>query len=482
MNYKKSNKENRNFMSRPRLLIPVTIQFSIRYLLRTGLLQSIAEYAQPVVLLAWDDNELRRELADMGIETFLMPKVRYDASYIKIRRQIDAGHYRRLRSPSTSIDEHRATVDCSPRVKLIKKSRALYNSFRYAAPSAMAHLLTEEKQVLRTATNLSRFERLLDDIQPDAVFSVTPFHRQEELVLRACELRHLPSCAAILSFDNITTRGWIPVIFDRYLLWNRYNQNELLRAYPEVSPDQVAIVGPAQFDFYQNASYIWDEQDWRRKLSLPREAPIILFGAGPVSIAPHEPHFLQQLDEAIQEGALPGEPVILLRRHPMDTWERWKPVLNNARHVVLDDPWPSGEIPKYSNIRRPDIEKLVSTLCHSNVHVNTSSTMTIDGAIFDRPQVGPAYDDRLKGRYSRAMRELYKREHFLPIVRSGGLDVVHNHQEMIGALNEALDSPETRSIARKKMVEEICTFTDGKCAQRVAMEMRNFLSLNIRDT
>ena len=56
-----------------RILIPLTVQFSVRYVIRTGLIEKIKEYAEPVVLLGWDDNELTKELESKGILTLQMP-------------------------------------------------------------------------------------------------------------------------------------------------------------------------------------------------------------------------------------------------------------------------------------------------------------------------------------------------------------------------------------------------------------------------
>jgi hypothetical protein len=167
--------------------------------------------------------------------------------------------------------------------------------------------------------------------------------------------------------------------------------------------------------------------------------------------------------------------VILLRRHPADTSARWADVVREAKHVVFDEPWPSGELPKYSNIRDEDIAKLVSSLKHSAVHVNVGSTMTVDGAVFDRPQVGPAYDDRPGRPYDRTMRELYAHEHFLPITRSGGLNIVHDRAALIRAVRAGLEQPHVRAAARRQLVREIITFTDGQSTQRVLAELSRLL-------
>jgi len=338
-------------------------------------------------------------------------------------------------------------------------------------------LLEVEHELLIADTNFKVFDCLLDDLKPDALLSFTPYLRLEYLLLRAAYLRKLPMCTAIISFDNLTTRGWIPAIFDAYFLWNKYNQAELYRAYPEAINSQVVIVGAPQFDFYWDKSFLWDETHWRQKLGLPFHRPVILFGAGPESIAPHEPHWLGQLDRAITDAEIPDNPVILLRRHPNDPFSRWKAVLEQTQNVVYDEPWPAGkEHIATTNVNRYAIEKLVSTLSHSAVHISCSSTMSIDGAIFDRPQIGPAYDDRPGKRFDRIVRELYLREHYLPITNSGGLAIAYSRSELLQAITSALNEPEKNAENRRRMVLEICTYADGQATTRLNQALRKWLT------
>ncbi len=237
------------------------------------------------------------------------------------------------------------------------------------------------------------------------------------------------------------------------------------------------IVGAPQFDFYWDKKYLWDESTWRQRVGIPDDRPVILFGAGHHLIVPHEPHWLAQLDDAIEAGELPNRPIILFRRHPNDALDRWLPVLNSARHIVRDDPWRISDAnPALTSIRRKDIERLASTLAHSAVHVNASSTMTIDGAIFDRPQIGPAYDDRPGRPYENLTQELYDREHYLPITKSGGLRIVRSRDEFAAAVRDGLENPEKEQAGRKHLVREICTFDDGQSTRRVSEALRSFLA------
>jgi hypothetical protein len=259
------------------------------------------------------------------------------------------------------------------------------------------------------------------------------------------------------------------------MLWNKHNQNELLRSYPAVKPDTISVTGPPQFDFYWDKSYLWDESSWRKELGLPVSAPVIFWGSGFVKIVPNETSLLMELNQAITEGRIPEKPVILFRRHPVDVESRWAPVLKHCRHVIADTPWLARETEGKTNISRYDIEKLVSTLYHSHVHVNISSTLTVDGSVFDKPQIGPAYDPEHRQKYDRVLKELYLREHYLPITYSGGLEMVQNVREFIGAIRCALKDPEKLRSGRKTIVNEICTFNDGKSTERVSNILRNNL-------
>jgi hypothetical protein len=373
------------------------------------------------------------------------------------------------------IWERRADLFRSPYTRFRRRARRQIFHAAFAIPGSLDYLHDKEEQLWRSDTNRLEVKAQVERLKPDAALSLTPYLGDEEMALRVCEKRGIPLVTSILSFDNITTRGWWPVRFDRYLVWNRYNQAELLRGYPDIAPSSISIVGAPQFDFYWDPSFCWSESEWRRELHLPANRPVILFGGGHFFCAPHEPSFLKQIDEAITSGEIPGNPVVLFRGHPVDKIDRWHVALQGAKNVVVDDPSPSDGVVGHANMSRRDIQKLASSLFHSSVHVNVASTMSIDGAIFDRPQIGPAYDDSPSRRYDLTCRELYLHEHFLPITHSGGLEIVNSRNELVQSIRSAFENPGRLAEARKKLVRELCTFEDGRASERVANEVATFL-------
>lgn len=462
--------------ARPRVLIPITIHFAVRYIVRTGLVARLRDVCVPVVGLSWDDPDLSAELAEAGIEVVRLPPGEMSVAVAAASRGLAVAFARRLASPSTAIDRTRRDVDEPTLVRWRRwassQRDALYDRFG-AETRARARL----QDLLPTDTNAGTGEAFLEAHRIDALFSVTPFAAQEMTVLFAARRLGLLCCTSILSFDNITTRPPLPILFDRYLVWNRANRDEIRRGYPSIDAGQVAIVGPAQFDFHRDPSYVLDERLWRERVGLCEGDRTILYGAGPPSVSSHEGQYVDHLCDAIEGGELPSDLRIVLRRHPNDHPGRWERFHDHPL-VVFDDP---GRIadevlrPGHVNMERSQIVALCSALAHTDVHVSVSSTMTLDGAFYDKPQLGPAYDDTGGRRHRRRAANLYAREHFVPIVASNGIELSFDRRQLVEQVRSALSWPTRLAAERQAMLETVCTFTDGAATDRVAEQIRHFL-------
>ena len=113
----------------------------------------------------------------------------------------------------------------------------------------------------------------------------------------------------------------------------------------------------------------------------------------------------------------------------------------------------------------------MSSLAHSAVHVNVCSSMTVDGAMFDRPQVGPMFVPGADGRQARLVRDFYRQEHWRPVMRSGGLAVAADESSLVAAIAGGLANPDERHEGRRRLLEEVLTFDDGRAASRVVAEV-----------
>lgn len=463
-------------MPKPRLFIPIFTHFSVRYILRTGMLDALSEFVQPLIGLSWADAELEAEFKARGAEIYQVPNFTFGADFREARELLNFWHKLYRKTITTEIDLRREGSLLSLREQLSYQKKILQDRVKVSDPKRVEDLQKEEDRLFWTETNYREFDQILETARPDVIFSITPFVNKEEPLLRCAQKRGIPAITSILSFDNVTSRTRLPIPFTHYLVWNKYNRDELLRSYPYITAEMITVTGPPQFDFYYDPSYIQEEAAWRQKLDMPTGRPVILFGGGTYRIVPNEHLFLKQLDDAISAGKVAGDPVILFRRHPGDGSDRWVEVLRNGVNIRVDRSWQASESKGQINITRADIEQLCSTLYHCAVHINSSSTLSVDGAVYDRPQIGPAYDPGFSKRFDRVLKELYIREHYIPITNSGGLDVVRSKSEYIEAVNRGFTNPEERQAGRKNIISEICTFDDGKSTSRVGKKLKELVS------
>jgi hypothetical protein len=451
-----------------RVLVPITYGFSVRYLLPTGVLSGLAQVCHPVIALGWDDPELHALLEHKGFEVLQLPLAQLSHEYRMFRRKQSILHDRRLNSPTTKIRRARQlSMMHSPRDRAVSQLRSALDAVAVSLPRAAERLALGEPEQLVRGTNLQVFEEFLKTLNLDAVLSITPYHDQDGLLLCAAQQLGLPSLTSVISFDNPTTRERMLVCSDQVLVWNQYNQNELVRSYPQLEDERVSVIGAPQFDLHRKAELRLSRDEWCRALSLPEDRPIILYGAGPAHLVPGEASLIRLLDDAIEAGSFPQQPYLLVRRHPTEPAEAWSELSGELRHGHVVDPWAAGNSSFRGWPSQEDIIIQMSSLAHATVHINVCSSMTLDGAMFDRPQIGPTFVPGATRRENSRVADMYQQEHWQPITASGGLTTVGDAEALLTATAQALEHPEVGSEARQRMIQELLTFTDGQSSQRL---------------
>lgn len=452
-----------------RLLVPITYGFSVRYLLPTGALDRLGEVSTPVVGLGWEDPALQDLLTDKGIEVVRLPTPTLSHDYRMFRRRLALLHEQRLNSVTTAI-KRRNPVDRDPSAVLraLTRTRRILDGVALRSPSGVATAEAAEPAAVATGTNIREFSDLLSRNRIDAVMSLAPYHDQEGLLLWAARELGIPSVTSVISFDNPTTRSRWMSRSDLVLVWNSYNADEVTRSYPDLTAERVSVIGAPQFDLHRRPDLVMDEDEWRKDLDIAKDRPVILYGAGPGVLVPGEARLVKGIDQAITAGRIPGSPLLVVRRHPNDRPEPWHELGRHLDNSRIVDPWPPGKSTFQSWPSHDDLVRQMSSLAHSNVHVNVCSSMTLDGAMFDRAQVGPRFVPDAGRTTQRRIRTFYKQEHWQPIANSGGLACADNQAELIAAISDGIENPDRLSGQRKEMISAVLTWDDGRSSQRLA--------------
>jgi len=442
------------------------------------MLEQMQSFCEPVVIMLWQQDDLTEELKAMGIEVYVMPAYEVSNIYKAIRLKINYWYqYFLLKTPGTVIQKKYASKFRTDKNAFKKKVKEAILWLRLTTnPNYIKRLIEQENKLILAEDTYRNYQSFVTNLKADGIFTVTPFLQEVELVARILKAQGGKLLASIHSFDNVTKRGWPAIFFDSYFVWNKYNKAELERINAGFKQqDVITIAGAPQFDFHYNDAFCWPKEVWLQKLGLPAVKKIILYAGGSTNLFPNEPQYLKDIVEAFNSGQLAGDAVILFRCHPLDAIERWQKYVGESPYVFYDHKAPSKLRLDYNNFTVEDEQRLISTLKHTDVHINLCSTMAVDGSIFNKPQIAPYYDDANKSA-EEWLRAYYRQEHYVPIVNSKVLNMATDKAGLINHVKNALQNPGAYTSHCIDCVKEIATFNDGRSTERVIAKLKELIA------
>lgn len=458
-----------------RILIPINGQGAVVHIIRSGMLDEIAKHMQPVLMLYWQDISFEKELISCGYELYTLEKFGFSPQYYRLYNRINTWYTTKaITHNSIKLTQHLHTKYRRRNRRFKTKIKDWINRlFVLSVPSWHKTWIMQEQKLMMQEMPYIKYRQWMTEKRIDCMFTVSPFLQEINLMGRVLSDMNKPVLASIHSFDNVTKRKWQPFLFHHYLVWNKHNQEELEGIYKQLNKNAVTITGAPQFDFHFDSSYIIPKEEWLKLMGLPVGKKIVLYAGGVDVHFPTEPQYVAYLNEAIDTGQIDSNTVILLRSHPLCNIERWEAFIGSAKHVVFYQPSQGSGKNNYGNVLPIDISILISSLYYCDVHINLCSSMTVDGSIFNKPQIAPYFDD-INKECEPALRAIYEQKHYRPIVESGVLQFASSKSELIELVNKNLNKPLGISNCRR-CVEEIITYTDGASAKRVYKFINSFL-------
>lgn len=463
--------------AKKRVLVPIVGKGSVVHLIRSGIIDQMRFFCEPVIGFTWCQEDLMQELTTKGFEVHLLPTYKVDEDYKHLRRKIDQWYFKFvLKTPSTQIQKQLKNGYRRKRNVFKSIVREKYEEIKsWIIPSQGKNNIENESRLIRTQQAYSIYEDWLKQMNIDGLFTVTPFLHEVELLARLLRLNNKPVIASIHSFDNVTKRGWPAIIFDFYLVWNKYNKDELLRISGEIYKENIFIAGAPQFDFHYKDSFAFEKDEWLKKMGIPAGKKIILYAGGVPSLFPDEPQYVVHLKDAIDKKMIDEDAVILVRNHPLDNIQRWEKTIEKSPVIFYDISTGGKEKMDHSNVSIDELRQFISTLSYSDVHINVCSTMAVDGSVFCKPQIGPAYNTVNKNN-AISIRNMYYQEHYVPIMKTNAVQLAHSAEQLVQLVNDALKRPSSIADTSQNCLKEIITYTDGKSSERVVTVLKTFFA------
>lgn len=329
------------------------------------------------------------------------------------------------------------------------------------------------KRLLPIVLDTTPFDEILERYKPDLVFATTIYAVDDLRLLRATKRHGITTLGMIKSWDNLSSKDFMLIPPDALIVHNELVKQEAMRMHHYPSA-RISVVGVPQFDWHVKPP-AESRDDFCKRLGLDPKKRIVTYSAMGRWYVHRERETIEMLSDIVAHEPLPHEAQLLVRMHPAypDTLPELKLLAPSA---IFEQPGAAkgtgtGIWKQDWKFSDADEEHLTAVLRFSDVIVNCGSTMILDAACLDTPTIGIAFDGGHEGEsYWRSARRFFKREHCLPIVASGGIQIAHDRRELVEQLQRYLADKKQDHEGRARMVLEQ-TGVVGGAGERLARAM-----------
>jgi hypothetical protein len=215
--------------------------------------------------------------------------------------------------------------------------------------------------------------------RPDVVVAspvLMPESDELEYVKAAAKLG-IPTVVAVMSWDNLTTKGVLHVLPDMTIVWNQAQVEEAVRLH-RVPRERAVYTGAPVFDEWFSLKPTMDRAAFCRQAGLETDGPYLLYLCSSRSIAQDETAFVAQVAAGLRAHPGTRHLSFLVRPHPSNA-EIWQGYSSDLVSV-----WPpAGASPVMAHAR----QDFYHSLYYSAAALGVNTSALIEAAIVDRPCV-----------------------------------------------------------------------------------------------
>jgi hypothetical protein len=449
-----------------RILISVPTGFQLRQFVHSGVLDLLLKRGFRILIVSpkgdWDGEGFAAEIPkqDVAVQNFSVHHGRLSWRYWTARQHL------LLKGPPTDT-LRRKMVHLRRRYPGVALAAQIGNRLLRRFPRLRRWVLRWEHLILRDKA----LDALLSTEPVDLVLMGSPgYEAQDALLLQAAVRAGIPVAAAVLSWDNLSSKGFINPQPDRLLVWSDHMRREAIELH-DVPPERIIVTGAPHYDIYANSSRFGSRSENFSCLGLDPDRRLILYGTNHTAHFPDEIEVVKRVAQWVEEESLGIPCQLWIRLHPQAVAGPYKVAADQYRDLVservkVEFP-PVQESSLLWDLPQSDLEHLVRLLRDADVVINTASTLAIDAAIFDRPVVCIAYDPAGVLPYDKSVRRYYDYTHMSHVVRAGAVQVATSPHELRQKISAYLKRPALDREGRQRIVEQQFGRIDGGSAARL---------------
>lgn len=320
---------------------------------------------------------------------------------------------------------------------------------------------------------------LFDRHHPALVFCADLFDDTEAAFSREAHRRGIPVVGMILTWDRATSRWCIRVLPDELIVHNQFAREEAA-LYQDMPERRTHLVGTIQHDALV-AEPAATREMFCKKMGIPPEHRIIVYG--PIGRSFDVTKALDQtvidlLGRWVEQGALGSAGITIIVRFPPNDFLKEGDTRPRA-HIRYQVPGHrfSGTRGQDWDMNFEDLALLRDTIANASLIVTYYSSLSIDGAVFDKPVINIDFNAEADCIVERR-HPYYATTHYQKAASTGGIRLVRSAKELQEWIGRYLADPSRDREGRAKLVATQCGKVDGQSGKRAGEFLRSLLDAN----
>lgn len=309
------------------------------------------------------------------------------------------------------------------------------------------------------------FRAVLKKYNPDAVVLTNLFDDGEIALLREAKKMKINTIGYVNSWDKLTARSSVRILPDTMIVFNEILKKEAIE-HADMPAERISVCGMPQYDQYITERPIPREL-FLKNNRLDPDRHLILYAPVGIAFSDSDWEVIDLLNGLIAGGDI-KKAQLLVRFPPND-------FLNESE--LKKRPWLKYDLPgvRFGTKRSEDwdmdfgeLRHMVDLLANTSVVVGYSASLIVDAAVFDKPSVGLDFEVKKSASLAKSPIQRYKTDHFRKVLKSGGIRLARNKNELVQIINAYLQNPSLDKEQRIRFVQEQCWRLDGGAGERIA--------------
>lgn len=330
--------------------------------------------------------------------------------------------------------------------------------------------------------------KIIQENDPDIVVTNTVGNDLLDYpILQASKTLGIKTLTFIASWDNVwkiermVKKAQNVCVPDHIIVWNEMMKDHLREIFRDLEQDRIRVIGAPRLDYFSHNDKIPSKKDTYRLLGF-EDTSRPMFHFATTELYPMD-YILEIVISAVKKGWIKANPCMYASVHPGGNMEHHKRLIELGATVRYSfGRSHNAIIPEFAyNPTEQDVYNLVGVFTNASLLINHSSTVALESLISGVPVINVQYGK--SGDWIRWYRSMVYRDfhqHYKDLISNGATYVVRNRNEFIKAINEALEHPKEKEVAKRETVKKMITTTDGTAGQKVLDVIKEQAKINTR--